>query len=130
MAKELKRRLDEANPFILEAEIRLNKNDLRDKIVNTLTTDDGKSFTSDQLSDIVTRHYNPDPENPLTDDEKNIWKRLNETANAYGITIDDLINKLEYLGLVHSQKYNDLKEKFKTWGKDIDKDISDRKSVV
>ncbi len=124
VAKELKMRLEEVNPFILEAEIRLNKNDLRDKIVNTLTTDDGKSFTSDQLSDIVTRHYNPDPENPLTDDEKNIWERLNETANAYGVTIDDLINKLEYLGLVHSQKYNDLKEKFKIWGKDIDKDIS------
>ena len=61
----------------------------------------------DTVEDI--KNYNP---KVATDEQKDAYLQLKQYADEYGLTLDQLIDKLVQLGLLQSQSKSDLLNKF------------------
>lgn len=79
-----------------------NTDGLKDKVSNLLITLDG--FSSE---DILS--FNP---NVATEDQVSAYGELNNVAEQYGLTLQQLINLLIQMGLVQSESYQNLVAKF------------------
>ena len=79
-----------------------NTDGIKDKITNSLENLDG--FSSEDIL-----NFNP---NIATEEQVSAYGELNNVAEQYGLTLQQLINLLLQMGLIHSESYQQLVNQF------------------
>lgn len=98
---------EEVSKWTFEANFNTNTDGLKDQINNAISK--LKNGSSDVLvsEDILNGNYYA-----LNEEQKKGWTELNNLANEYGLTIENLIALLEQLGIINSERYQMLVDKY------------------